>query len=334
MKSYCYNCDNDVDFRVEESIIQRDIKDVNFSYLAKVAFCNECGEEIYIAELSDENTRIANKEYRAIMDLIQVAEIEAILTKYNIGQKPLATLLGWGEATIIRYLKGLTPTRKYSQTLRKLMDPNYMLELFQTNKESLTPVCQRKLYSKLIALLDQGAAAVNENKLFAIAEYFLNKLDPEAGESITPLKLQKLVFYAQAWSFGFHRSSLLEEDFQAWVHGPVIPSLYIHFKEFGSANIPKVYSFDPSVFNTEELYILDIVWSVYGKYDAKYLERLTHIEDPWIGARNGLDKTAICTNVIPKEEIEKYYSTVQKKHEIYNEYGLNLYVSNISLNVC
>ncbi|WP_206752174.1 Panacea domain-containing protein [Desulfosporosinus fructosivorans] len=57
-----------------------------------------------------------------------------------------------------------------------------------------------------------------------------------------------------------------------------------HFREFGSENIPKVYSFDASVFEQEELNILDLVWSVYGKYDAKYLERLTHYEKPWVNA--------------------------------------------------
>lgn len=329
MKEYCYHCDADVEFSIKESMIETEIKDVSFSYLAKIAYCNDCGEEIYISELSDENIKAANKVYRELKGLIQVNEIENILTKYNIGRKPLSSLLGWGETTIIRYLNGLTPTKEYSETLRKLMNPKYMLDLFQNNKGTLTPVSQRKLYARLLELLDQGQTSSNKNKVVSVAEYFLNKIDPEAGESVTPLKLQKLVYYAQAWSLVFYKS-LFEEDFQAWVHGPVIPSLYIHFKEYGSANIPKVFSFDSSVFENEEITVLDLVWSVYGKYDAKYLERLTHIEKSWLDAREGIGHDERCINVISKEEIKKYFSGLRKSHNICSEYSLNKYVSNIT----
>jgi len=330
MKEYCYYCDDEVEFRIEESMIENKIKEVIFPCLAKIAYCEKCGEEIYISELSDENVKVANEKYRQLKGLIQVNEIENILFKYNIGQKPLASLLGWGETTIIRYLKGLTPTREYSQTLLKLMKPEYMLELYQVNKSSLTIVSQRKLYDRLMEILDQSKKSLNENKLISIAEYFLNKIDPEAGESITPLKLQKLVYYAQAWSLSFNKS-LIEEDFQAWVHGPVIPSLYVHFKEYGSSNIQMVYSLDSSVFEQEEINILDLVWSVYGKYDAKYLERLTHTEKPWIIARQGMDRNERCTNIISKKEIEEYYSNLRKNHDICGEFSLNKYVSNINL---
>jgi len=330
MKEYCYSCDADVEFRIEESLITTEIKDMVFSYVAKIAYCNDCGEEIYISELSDDNVSAANHEYRKLKGLIQVSEIESILTKYNIGQKPLASLLGWGETTIIRYVKGLTPTKEYSQTLKKSMNPQYMFEVYLNNKESLTDVSQRKLYTRLMALLDQGQTSLRENKLINISEYFLNKIDPEAGESITPLKLQKLVYYAQAWFLAFN-SSLVQEDFQAWVHGPVIPSLYVHYREYGSANIPKVYSFDACVFEQEELNILDMIWSVYGKYDAKYLERLTHAEKPWVNARQGLDRKERCNNIISKQEIQDYYSGLREIHGISGEYSLNKYVSNLNV---
>ncbi len=230
-------------------------------------------------------------------------------------------VIGWGETTIIRYVKGLTPTKEYSKTLKKLMNPQYMFELYLNNKETLTDVSQRKLYTRLMVLLDQGPTSLRGNKLISISEYFLNKIDLEAGESITPLKLQKLVYYAQAWSLAFN-SSFIQEDFQAWVHGPVIPSLYVHYREFGSANLPKVYSFDASVFEQEELNILDLVWSVYGKYDAKYLERLTHAERPWVNARQGLDHKERCNNIISKQETQDYYSGLREIHGTTGEYSL------------
>lgn len=123
----------------------------------------------------------------------------------------------------------------------------------------------------------------------------------------------------------------LVDHFITWVHGPVIPGLYIHFKEYGSGNIPKVSFFDSSVFEKEEITVLELVWSVYGKYDAKYLERLTHTERPWLDARAGKDQDERCTNVISKEEIKKYFLGLKKTHDICSEYSLNKYVSNIAV---
>lgn len=74
-----------------------------------------------------------------------------------------------------------------------------------------------------------------------------------------------------------------------------------------------------------------MVWSVYGKYDAKYLETLTHIEKPWLNARAGIDQNERCTNIISKEEIIEYFSSLRESHDICSEYSLNKYVSNITL---
>ncbi|WP_140417744.1 hypothetical protein [Desulfosporosinus sp. FKA] len=66
MKEYCYNCDADVEYSIKEVMIETDMKDAVFSYLARIAYCNDCGEEIYIAGLSDENIKTANKVYREL----------------------------------------------------------------------------------------------------------------------------------------------------------------------------------------------------------------------------------------------------------------------------
>ena len=67
---------------------------------------------------------------------------------------------------------------------------------------------------------------------FDIADYFV-RLANETGDYISNLKLQKLVYYAQAWYLAISDEALFEEDFEAWVHGPVIPELYQEYKSFG-----------------------------------------------------------------------------------------------------
>ena len=63
-----------------------------------------------------------------------------------------------------------------------------------------------------------------------VANWFLAKADYEAGDVITPLKLQKLLYYAQGWTLAILNKNLFEEDFQAWTHGPAIPSIYRKYK--------------------------------------------------------------------------------------------------------
>ncbi len=328
-KEYCLNCDNEVEFEIQECTIKTEIKGSSFEYLARIPYCKECGEEIYIAELSDENIRRANERYREVRDLIQVDEIQDILQTYEIGQKPLANLLGWGEATISRYLAGLTPTREYSQTLKRLKSPEHMFNLFEQRGSVLTSVAKRKLKSRLAELLNPEPKDLEETKLHNVARYFLSQIDADAGESVTPLKLQKLVYYVQAWFLAFYHKAVFEEDAQAWIHGPVYPSLYYLYRNFGYNNLPKVANFDSSIFLDDEREMLEMVWLVYGKYDAKYLEKLTHHEDPWRISRYGLNDADKSTRPITKDLIENYYTEVKEDNGIHDLFSLNHYVSRL-----
>jgi putative zinc finger/helix-turn-helix YgiT family protein len=267
LKEYCYYCDTEREYEIKEDFIKTNIKGVEFEYMANIAYCKECGEEIYIAEIDDENIKRANKKYRKILGLIQISEIEEILRKYNIGKKPLSLLLGWGETTIIRYLNGLTPSKEYSEKLKEiLINPYKMKEILEENKGVLSPVALKKLETRINTIICQSPTSSNckESKLLNTAKFFLFKIDEEAGDVITPLKLQKLVYYAQAWFTAYFGKPLVTENCQAWIHGPVFPELYNYFKDKGYSPIPKVFNLDMSVFNDDEKYILETVWKVYG----------------------------------------------------------------------
>ena len=144
------------------------------------------------------------------------------------------------------------------------------------------------------------------NALF-VAQYFL-KLAKEKKEPITNKKLQKLVYYAQAWSLVLNDEKLFNDPIEAWIHGPAIRSLYTRYKKFGFSPIEedfKVGEFDISEENKE---VLDSVWGVYGKMDADYLEILTHSEEPWQEARRGLQFNESSGNQISLETMKSYYS--------------------------
>lgn len=144
--------------------------------------------------------------------------------------------------------------------------------------------------------------------VFDVAKYFLSRVEVDAGSLMTHLKLQKLCYYAQAWHLVFSGQAMFDEHFEAWAHGPVCPDLWKEYKDFSYHPIPAPEDFDVNVFTQSQLETLNEVWDTYGQFDAKYLERLTHSEEPWLRARGSCPPGAACNNIITNESMKEYYS--------------------------
>ncbi len=153
-----------------------------------------------------------------------------------------------------------------------------------------------------------------------VAEYFLHLVDRDAGDSMTNLRLQKLVYYTQAWHLAVTGQPLFGDDFQAWIHGPVIPELYRRYRTHGWDPIPAKeldewealsYHSDPSNdIDSVAKSVIEDVWGYYGSYSAKGLEALTHQESPWQDARRDLSDDARCTTIISKGSMHSYYAAL------------------------
>lgn len=139
-----------------------------------------------------------------------------------------------------------------------------------------------------------------------VADYFIYRAR-DMGEAITALKVQKLVYYAQAWHLALNDSRLIEARFEAWVHGPVCRPLYERFKGYGWRPIDEDIVF-PEI-DGNDLAFLDEVWEAYGDINAVALERLTHHEDPWLSARGEIPPDAPSTSVIDDDLMKRYYRT-------------------------
>ena len=145
-----------------------------------------------------------------------------------------------------------------------------------------------------------------------IAKWFLCAVDREAGDSITHLKLQKLLYYAQAWSLVLEENPIFYEEIQAWMHGPVVSEVYDVYSIYGYKEIPKPDDYPNIDRNYEE--VLEEVMKTYGIYQAKYLEQLTHSEKPWLEARGDLPLEARCDTPISLETMKKFYKEMQENN--------------------
>lgn len=128
------------------------------------------------------------------------------------------------------------------------------------------------------------------------------------GEILTNLKLQKLLFYADAWSLALRDKELINEQFQAWVHGPVLPSQYHRFKSYKWMPI-QYYAIAPT-YEPEVVAHLDEIITEFGSESAVALELMTHREKPWLEARGDLLPSEPSEELISKETTRDYYRTL------------------------
>ncbi len=118
-------------------------------------------------------------------------------------------------------------------------------------------------------------------KCFDVANYFLILVDREAGDSITQLKLQKLVYFAQGVSLGLRNKKLFDEPIEAWEHGPVTRSLRKTFGAFESNIIPAPGEIDFDIYSGADKKLIYKIYSLYGEHTASYLRNLTHNHPMW-----------------------------------------------------
>ena len=114
-----------------------------------------------------------------------------------------------------------------------------------------------------------------------IAKYLISLVDREEGDSISNLKLQKLLYYAQGFHLAIFDKPLFHEALKKWAHGPVVPQVWHVYKEHGSGPIP-VEVIDRNDYSPQIQELLNEVFQVYGQFSAAKLRNMTHNEPPWL----------------------------------------------------
>ncbi|WP_449240893.1 Panacea domain-containing protein [Desulfoscipio gibsoniae] len=142
--------------------------------------------------------------------------------------------------------------------------------------------------------------------VFDVAKYILEKMD----RPVSTMKLEKLVYYSQAWSLVWDEAPLFEEHIEAWANGPVVPALYDVHR--GRYNVDTKFFKRADTLNLTDLQkdTINRVVDFYGGKSAQWLSDLTHQETPWLEARQGIPDGERGNSEITLASMAEYYGSL------------------------
>ncbi|MDF2606974.1 MAG: Prophage ps3 protein 01 [Bacillales bacterium] len=336
-RKLCIYCLEHTNVEVVENITKKELHDEIIIINEKKYKCIKCNKIIPNNELDNENYDNLYRKFREKKHMLMPEEIKYIREDlYNISTRIFAQIIGCSPATLSRYENGALQSKQHDKQFKLLRDPKNMKILVEDIYDELPDGKRQELKERLDFLL--GAVKVTDilkgfNEKLDILDIKLTDIEDvnvatidqvenffiikgkeleEDDLRISPLKLQKLLYYAQGWSMALSDNQLFDADFQAWVHGPVIPEVYQKYKMFKYDNIDIniIGSIDNLNLTKTQLRILEWVWDKYSKFTAKFLEDLTHMEYPWRNTRADLPSNEPCDWVIDNKEIKNYFTSI------------------------
>ena len=301
--TYCTKCEDMVEFYIKDECVEEEYKGKKIVYRFQVGRCKCCNSEV---STNNEYNYLKSfkriEAYKKVLGLITLDEISEIINKYDVGKESLAELAGFGKITIKRYYEGFIPSREYSDILLNILnDEKIYMEYVYANKNKLKDVTFRKIISRYQRLTEIGSSKIEQ-----ISNYLITHL-----EEVTPLALEKLLFFSNGVNYALNGSRLITEESQAWAHGPVYPCVYNKYKKYGYKPIDDgIYSSHGclvSKLSEDEIKAIDLVIKTFGLYSPKTLEKISHSQIPWIEKRNGYSEEEAGNDIIDENSVKNFF---------------------------
>ena len=313
-RAYCPTCHRYVAFNSEHRRTSTELGGQRYSYWINQAICSECGAEATYPPYQEAAGIAFNEAVREGCGLVPLSVIIDIPKRYAIGKRPLSRLLKWGEHTYSQLMEGQTPNREHSDMLKRLHeDPMYYYAILKTNKDAISQSAFTRSKRAVEALIEESYP--DAHRIYELGYCFISL----ARGDVTSLALQKLVYYAQGFSYPLLGSFLFEQMPKAWARGPVYGQLWRELKaeRDGSFEYDEAYQY-PSPFTSKEDSLIRAVHDHFGCYSGDALARMTHSETPWLNARNraGVSEGEPCQESISRQDMERFFTDVVERYEI------------------
>ncbi len=201
-------------------------------------------------------------------EVISLEQLNELLSRYAIGKKPLAALLGWGATTILRYADGVNPAGEYGTQLKKLYEePLFYLEVLEEHKDRLTPVAYKKSKNAVLSYL-------TSSKLWCGVQYLIER----AKGDISPMRVVMTLYYAQAFSLGLTDKALFTEECDLSAAGVPYATYYERLRLDGTCH----RFFAEKLFTPEEEEFLDAAYRMLLWYGPAELEHVFSAERKYL----------------------------------------------------
>ncbi|MBN2794459.1 MAG: DUF4065 domain-containing protein [Clostridia bacterium] len=329
---FCEDCREDVEYTTHKEVATAEVRGQEIEFVETVSRCNVCGCEVYNEAHEDINFAAIDHKYRELNGIVTVREIEELMEMYNIKKRPLSLILGFGEHTISQWLDGQMPQKAHSDVFLEAKEPEIFKKYLEENHEKISAGAYARALNAVNSQIESCYCDTSK-KIDMVAKMILSK----SGDT-TPLALQKLLYYSQAFTKMFTENFLFDDDCEAWVHGPVYREVYHHYKCYGFEPIKACLNVNyEDMLTSTEVDIIESVIKNFGCYSGRILEMMTHGEKPWLMTRGFLKSEESSNDLIDKVLIEQYFQEVKEKYNIIEindiaDYSSDLFKKIFSIN--
>lgn len=317
MKVYCPYCRKDVEYKVEKRDI-KEFKGVKINTFENVGTCIECNNDLYINSLERENNERIYNVYKEKSNIITGKDIIDFRNKYNISQRELTSILGFGKMTINRYERGDIPTKSQSDYLKLLIEnEDKFIEKVKDaySKELITKKTYLKVVNDVVKNDDfelkmqdifrryikeslnrkpdiyNGYKVFDLEKLENIISYIASKV-----KNLTVTSINKYLWYIDMYSFKQRTVSITGLTYQNQKFGPTILDqkyneitvLNDKYKrediEVDNGTMTKIVSnknYDLSEIENDEKEIIDFVIKLLKDKKVTEISEMSHNEIAW-----------------------------------------------------
>ncbi len=317
MKVYCPYCKKEVEYKIEK----RDLKEfrgIEIHTYEDIAKCKECHQDLYVNEIEEKNNERIYKLYREKANIIKPQDIVELREKYNISQRELTAILGFGKMTINRYERGGVPTKSQSDYIRLLINnENKFIEKVkeaymnrnindktyekivsknlenEINKDDIQNM-YRKVINNSLSLkpnIFNGYKTFNLELVENIISYISSKVN-----NLTITSLNKYLWFIDIVSFNQRGISITGLTYQKQQYGPtIIDQRYKEISLLDDKYVRNDYedengtktiitsnkNFDLSKLKDSEIAIINKIIKLLKNKNVTDISNMSHEEEGW-----------------------------------------------------
>ena len=317
MRVYCPYCKKEVEYKIEKKDL-KEFRGIEVNTFENIAICNECNQDLYVNEIEDENNERIYQIYREKANIIKPEDIIKLREKYDISQRELTAILGFGKMTINRYERGGLPTKSQSDYIKLLIENDdkfieKVKEAYEKNnindktynkiiseevekdisKKEVQDNIRRYLKSVLNRKPDiyNGYKSLDLEKVENIISYIASKV-----KNLTITSLNKYLWYIDMLSFNERTVAITGLTYQNQKFGPTI--VYKKYDELSllddkytredieteNGNTTKIISnnnFNLDKISSSEKEIIDTIIRLLKNKNVTDISEISHREDGW-----------------------------------------------------